>query len=202
MRNADSLTLTIDLEKLAEQVKFGDSVAVNGICLTAAKILHSNVSFDVSAETLAKSNLAKLNPSAKVNVELAIKPDQRFGGHFVLGHADGTATIRSITSKNNFWDIEFTAEPELFSQLVPKGSVALEGISLTIAKLNPDSFTVAIIPETWNNTNLKYKNTKDKLNIEIDIITKTIKSQLDNLMKAQNIPENKLTIDKLKSLGF
>jgi riboflavin synthase len=203
VKNADSLTLTVDLEKLAGQVKIGDSVAVNGVCLTAVKIRNPNISFDVSSETLAKSSLAKLTSSAKVNIELAMKPDQRFGGHFVLGHADGTAAIRSVNSKNNFWDFEFTTEPELLSQLVPKGSVALDGISLTIAQLNLDSFTVAIIPETWNNTTLKYKKPNDQLNIEIDIITKTIKQQLDNMLgNTDNPTQDSLTIEKLKNLGF
>lgn len=190
--------LTIDLGKLAEESKIGDSIAINGVCLTVAQLRGSLADFEVSGETLTKSTLGKLKSSSQVNTELAVKATDRFGGHFVLGHIDGIATIKAIRQQGQFADIKFAANPKLLAQMVVKGSVAVDGISLTIANMNKDSFSASIIPETLKKTTLGRAKTGDTVNIETDIITKTIKKQLEKILPT----EQRLTAERLKELGF
>jgi riboflavin synthase len=197
-RSAESMVLTIDLGKPADESKTGDSIAINGACLTIARLQGSLASFDVSAETLAKSTLGKLKPSSEVNVERSLKANDRFGGHFVLGHVDGTATIDAIDKSGEFANIKFAAKTELLDAIVVKGSVAVDGISLTIAAVDIKSFSVSIIPETLKRTTLGKAKIGDFVNIETDIIVKTIKRQLDEILpKKQG-----LTAEKLRQLGY
>jgi riboflavin synthase len=191
-------SLVIDLGKIADDCKPGDSVAINGACLTMTKLDGPLASFDLSAETLAKSTLGNLKSSSEVNIERAIKPTDRFGGHFVLGHVDGTATIEAIGRGNEFADMKFKAGPELLEAMVVKGSVAVDGVSLTIASLDGDSFSVAIIPETLKRTTLSRANIGDFVNIETDIIVKTVKRQLERILPKKQ----PLTAERLRQLGF
>ena len=191
-------SLAIDLGGIANECKLGDSIAINGACLTIARLEGSLASFDISAETLEKSNISRLTSSSEVNIERAMKPSDRFGGHFVLGHVDGTATIKAIEKQNAFTHWTFTAGPELLEGMVMKGSVAVNGISLTIARLDNNSFSVAIIPETLRRTTLHKANIGDSVNIEIDIIVKTIKRQLEEILPKKQ----SLTAEKLRELGF
>jgi len=197
-RTAGGLLLTIDLGKLADETKISDSIAINGVCLTVTKLTAHLVSFDLSGETLEKSTLGTLKPASTVNAERAIKATDRFGGHFVQGHIDGTATIKQIDRRGDFADIRFSAEPELLDQMIVKGSVAVDGISLTIANMNENSFSIAIIPETMEKTTLGTAKIGDHVNIETDIIVKTIKKQLEKILPQ----EQKLTVERLKELGF
>jgi riboflavin synthase len=197
-KSGGSAALTIDLGQLANQAKTGDSIAINGSCLTASKLAGASATFDVSGETLAKTTLGKLAPGAKVNIELALRADDRFGGHFVLGHVDGSATIKKIENKGDFSTFTFTAPKDLLDQMVPKGSVAIDGISLTIAELNPDGFTVAIIPQTLKETTLGQAKITAQVNIEIDIITKTVRRYLEKDIP----PKGNLTIKDLQQQGF
>jgi len=197
-RSGGGLLLTIDLDKIANDSKIGDSIAINGVCLTIAKLEGSLASFDLSAETLSKSALGKLKPSSEVNVERALKPTDRFGGHFVQGHIDGTATIETIDRRGEFADIKFAAETELLESMVVKGSVAIDGISLTITNIDRNSFSVAIIPETLKKTTLGKAKIGDCVNIETDIIVKTIKRQLEKILPKKQT----LTAEKLRELGF
>lgn len=197
-RSAESMVLTIDLGDLANESKTGDSIAINGACLTIAKLQGSLAGFDVSAETLAKSMLGKLKPSSEVNVERSLKASDRFGGHFVLGHIDGTATVDAIDKSGEFANIKFAAKAELLEAIVIKGSVAVDGISLTIATVDIKSFSVSVIPETTKRTTLGKAKIGDFVNIETDIIVKTIKRQLDEILpKKQG-----LTAEKLRQLGY
>lgn len=197
-RSAGSMVLTIDLGVLADESKTGDSIAINGACLTIAKLQGNLASFDVSAETLAKSTLGKLKPSSEVNVERSLKASDRFGGHFVLGHVDGTATVDTIDKSGEFANIKFAAKAELLEAIVVKGSVAVDGISLTIATVDIKSFGVSVIPETLKRTTLSKIKIGDYVNIETDIIVKTIKKQLDEILpKKQG-----LTAEKLRQLGY
>lgn len=189
--------MVIDLQQLAEQTKIGDSIAINGVCLTVAKLANGLAAFDLSGETLAKTNLGKLTPGQAVNVELSLRADDRFGGHFVLGHIDGTAKIRKIDKKADFATFAFSAPKNLLEQLIPKGSVAVDGISLTIAELNAEGFSVAVIPQTLKQTTLAEAKINQTVNLEIDIITKTVKKHLENLL-----PHNDLTIEGLRQQGF
>jgi riboflavin synthase len=183
---------------MATENRIGDSIAVNGVCLTVTRIEGAIASFDVSAETLAKSTLSKLRPASQVNIERAMKATDRFGGHFVQGHIDGTATIAAIDKHGEYSDIRFAAGAELLDTMVVKGSVAVDGISLTIANIDQNGFRIAIIPETLRRTTLGSARTGDCVNIETDIIVKTVKRQLENIL-----PKAKpLTAERLKQLGF
>jgi len=193
--------LWVDLGKSAEGVKIGDSIAVNGVCLTVAGLDGNTAEFDVSGETLAKSALGRLKPLSAVNIERALRPTDRLGGHFVQGHIDGTATIKSIDRHGPFADIDFALEPELLEQMVVKGSVAVDGISLTIASINRNDFRSAIIPETLAKTTLGRAKIGETVNVEIDIIAKTVKRQFESTLG--ELPQKQtLTIEKLKELGF
>ena len=192
------MLLTVDLGELAGDGRIGDSIAINGACLTIARLEGGLATFELSGETLARSTLGKLKPSSQVNVERAIRAADRFGGHFVQGHIDGTAIIKAIDKRGQFADMKFAAEPGLLNAMVVKGSVAVDGISLTIAGIDPNSFTVALIPETLNKTTLSQVKIGDEVNIETDIIVKTIKTQLEKIL-----PQTQsLTAEKLKELGF
>lgn len=195
---AHSSVLAVDLGALAAESKTGDSVAVNGVCLTVVGIEGTIASFDVSAETLAKSTLGVLRPSSQVNIERAMRATDRFGGHFVQGHIDGTATLAAIDRHGKYADLRFAAGTELLDTMVVKGSVAVDGVSLTIADIDHNGFTIAIIPETLKRTTLSKARIGDCVNIETDIIVKTVKRQLENI-----VPKTEpLTAERLRQLGF
>ncbi|MBN1795402.1 MAG: riboflavin synthase [Sedimentisphaerales bacterium] len=197
-RTGDSLKLSVDISSLAGQSKAGDSIAVNGACLTVTAVNGVVADFDVSGETLGKSNLGEINSGSVVNIERAMKADGRFGGHFVQGHVDGTAKIEKIAQEGEFWRIRFGADKNLLGQMVNKGSVAVDGISLTIASMNDKGFEVAVIPETFRKTTLGKAKIGDLVNIEIDLIVKVIQKQLSNILPAKE----GLTLEKLQDLGF
>ena len=202
-----AMRLSVDLGKLApasnkrgqaDESKIGDSIAINGVCLTVAKLDGNLAEFDVSSETLKKSALGKLKPASQVNTELSMKATDRFGGHIVQGHIDGVATIKAIDRQGQFANIKFAADSELLGQMVVKGSVAVDGISLTVADMDQTSFSAAIIPETLEKTTLGKAKIGDVVNIETDIIAKIIKKQLDKILP----PAEKLSVERLKELGF
>ncbi|MHC4076129.1 MAG: riboflavin synthase [Planctomycetota bacterium] len=196
--SSGQMVLSVDLGPLADDIKTGDSIAVNGACLTVTKLAGTAASFDISSETLERSALGTLQAGWQVNVERALKPSGRLGGHIVQGHIDGTGLIRQVDEKGRFRDIKFSAAPDLLDQMVIKGSVAVDGVSLTIADIDQDSFSVSVIPESLKKTTLGQAKIGGKVNIETDIIVKIIKKQLDNILpKKQD-----LTIEKLKELGF
>ena len=193
-----AMLLTVDLGELAHDAKIGDSIAINGVCLTISQISGSCAGFEVSSETLARTTLGGLRPQAKVNAESALKPTDRFGGHFVQGHIDGTATVRAIERHGQSADIKFAAGPELLSQMVVKGSVAVDGVSLTIAAMDRTAFTVALIPQTLRATTFGAVRVGDPVNIETDIIVKTVQKQLKNMLPQTG----QLSVERLKELGF
>jgi riboflavin synthase len=190
--------LTVDLGRLAGESKIGDSIAISGACLTVSRLAGNLATFDVSGETLAKSNLGGLTAGSKVNVELSMKIGDRFGGHIVLGHIDGVAKIKAIDKRGEFADIRFECGEELLDLMVVKGSVAVDGISLTIAGMEGTSFRVAIIPETLKRTTLGEARIGSVVNIETDIISKIIKKQLEGILPRGQT----LTAERLKELGF
>jgi riboflavin synthase len=195
--SAGAMKLAVDLAAPARGCKTGDSIAINGVCLTITKITGTIVDFDISGETLAKTTLGSLRAGAFVNIERALAADGRFGGHFVLGHIDGTAVIKKIEKKGRFSNMIFTVDKELLDCIIPKGSVAVDGVSLTVSELNKDSFIVALIPETLSRTTLGKAKVGDKVNIETDCIVKAVKKHLEQIM-----PKQGLTIEKLHDLGF
>ena len=190
--------IVVDVNDIVAGVRLGDSIAVNGVCLTVSNVQGTIVDFDVSGETLVKTGIGRLSASAKVNLERAMPADGRFGGHIVQGHVDGVGKVRSIDRKGEFYDVWFSVGKELADEMVPKGSVAVNGVSLTAAQMDADGFKVAVIPTTWNETTFSTMSVGDEVNIETDIIIKTVKKQLGNILPSGG----GLTIDKLRECGF
>jgi riboflavin synthase len=191
-------SLVVDLGELAKDCKTGDSVAVSGVCLTVTRLQGTTAAFGLSPETLERSTLGMLRPAAKVNIERAMSPTDRLGGHIVQGHVDGIGTIKVVRRLGDFADIEFVAELELLGQMVPKGSVAVDGVSLTIAGISPESFRVAAIPETLNRTTLGNAYTGGRVNIEIDILVKIVRRQLEAILPQKE----SLTVERLRQMGY
>lgn len=197
-RASEGGSLAVDLGSLAEGCRSGDSLAISGVCLTVTRLEGSVATFALSPETLAKSTLATLKPSSKVNVERAMAATARFGGHIVQGHVDGTGTVRAVKKLGEFADIEFGAPAEVLEQMVPKGSVAIDGVSLTIAGLGDAGFRVAAIPETLGRTTLGSARIGDKVNIEVDILVKIVRRQLETLLPK----DGPLTVERLRQMGY
>jgi riboflavin synthase len=156
----------------------GDSIAVNGVCLTALDIKPDSFAADVSRETLHRSTLGRLRPGAPVNLERAVTPETRLGGHIVQGHVDGRGQFLAVEDLGESWTLRIKCPTELARYLVYKGSVAVEGISLTIAGLTDEYFEIAIIPKTWEVTNLSQLQPGDDVNIEVDVIGKYVERLL------------------------
>ncbi len=172
-KRKDSIFVFSTKSDFLKQLKKGDSVAVNGVCLTLISPPKKN-SFcvEVMPETLKRTNLGDLKIGDYVNLELPLRPNTFLSGHFVQGHVDGKGTICDIKKEKNSWIFKFKAKREILKYLVQKGSVAVNGISLTVIDVKKDFFTVGIIPHTWKNTQLQFSKIGDKVNIEVDIISK------------------------------
>ncbi|NLE30280.1 MAG: riboflavin synthase [Phycisphaerae bacterium] len=167
--------LMIDLGELASQVTAGGSVATNGVCLSAVSFSGSVVGFDVVYETLSRTNLGRLSPGDVVNLEPAMRMSDRIEGHFVLGHVDTTCRITRLEDEGTGKRLTLEVDDPAVSQyIVPKGSVALDGVSLTVASVKGDSFSVALIPTTLENTTLPTKSVGAVLNLETDILVKAV----------------------------
>lgn len=168
----------ISSEKLLNDIKIGDSVAVNGVCLTVFEKLNEYFKVEAVEETIKKTNLGNLKTGDRVNLELSLKLGDRLGGHIVLGHVDTTGVIENILKLKNSWIFEIKFPIEFRKYIIPKGSIAVDGISLTIAEVDDSKFKVSIIPFTWENTNLKFKRSGDRVNLEFDFFGKYIESFL------------------------
>jgi riboflavin synthase len=162
-------------------VALGDSIAVNGVCLTAITFDAASFTADVSGETLSRTTLGDLTVGSRVNLEKALIPTTRLGGHLVSGHVDGTATVAGIRDEGNARIFTFTAEPALTRQMIQRGSVAIDGISLTLIAVEEGRFSVSIIPHTLQVTNLGQRRLGDTVNIETDLIGKYVLSFLEPL---------------------
>ena len=178
-RGAHSCVLTISGDVIFSDLKIGDSVAVNGVCLTAAHINGKTFSADVMAETMRRSNLGMLIKGSRVNLERAMSAQGRFGGHIVSGHIDGTGILTSARREENAVWLTVTVDEDLMRYIVMKGSVALDGISLTVAKVFKDALCVSVIPHTGAETTLLEKRPGDKINIECDIIGKYVEKLIN-----------------------
>ena len=164
---------------LAGALAAGDSLAVNGVCLTVVRTSGGRAFADVSPETLRLTTLGALKPGAVVNLERPLRADARVGGHFVQGHVDGTGRIETIVAEGESYRMTVTFPPELDRFVVHKGSIAVDGISLTIAALDGNRFDVQIVPFTWEHTNLHTAAIADAVNIECDILGKYVVRALD-----------------------
>lgn len=178
----------------------GDSIAVNGVCLTALNIKPDGFAADVSNETLNRSTLGNLKIGSKVNLERAVTPSTRLGGHIVQGHVDARGRFLEAEQDGDFWTVRIAYPKSVGQYLVYKGSVSVEGISLTIADLSDDSFGIAVIPKTWELTNLSALKNGDAVNLEVDVIAKYVERiMLYGKGAAKN---EEITIEKLNKLGF
>ncbi len=175
----------------------GESIAVNGVCLTVAALGGASFEADVSPETLRRSNLGELRPGDAVNLERALRPVDRLGGHFVLGHVDAAGRLSSRSAQGGFEVLRFESPDEVTRYLVEKGSVAVDGVSLTVAGLDPRGFSVAVIPHTLERTNLPGRRPGDRVNLEADVLAKYVERLLGGRK-----PSEGLTLDTLARSGF
>ena len=175
--NRSAAKMKIKLDRIAKGLKVGDSVAINGVCLTAVNISKGITEFEMIGETIKKTNLGSLERGDQVNIERSLKVGERLEGHFVLGHVDGVGIISKIEKQTNQVQIWIKIPKELSKHVIKKGSITVDGISLTIVDKLKDQFSVSIIPHTMQITNLGYKKIGDKVNIETDILGKYILSE-------------------------
>ena len=174
----ENARIVIAARVVIDGTNHGDSISVNGVCLTALDIQPDSFAADVSRETLLRSTLGRLRPGTPVNLERAVTPATRLGGHIVQGHVDARGQLAGIEDHGESWTVRITYPKEIARYLVFKGSVAVEGISLTIAALTDDYFEIAIIPKTWEVTNLSHLNPGEDVNIEVDVLGKYIEKLL------------------------
>ena len=196
LKNLRGGRIEISCATVLEDVKIGDSINTNGICLTVVEFGEDFFSADVMPETLRKTSLAELNRGGLVNLERALKLGDRFGGHIVSGHIDGVGKILSIRAEGNALLIDVAAESRLLRQIAPKGSVALDGISLTVVDAGAESFSVSMIPHTREVTNFKGKRVGSPVNIETDVLAKYV----ERLLNFKATPD--LTMNLLEANGF
>lgn len=199
-RGAKSSVLTISGDVIFDDMGLGDSIAVNGVCLTVTRFADKRFDADVMNETLSRSSLGDLALGSRVNLERAMPMNGRFGGHIVSGHIDGVGTVAEITRDDNAIWYRIAVNPEVMRYIVEKGSVALDGISLTVAKLSQGDFSVSIIPHTVENTVLSQKKVGDIINVENDVIGKYVERLMSN--KQPDEQQSSITLEFLSKHGF
>ena len=177
-KNSNSAKLKINCAKVLENILLGDSVAVNGVCLTAVNFGADYFEADVSHETLLKSSLKNISTGAVLNLERALTLSSRLGGHLVQGHVEATGILKNITKYGEFYKVFIEYPNELDKYIVEKGSIAIDGISLTVVNVVNNTFEVAVIPHTFENTNLKYRKNGDIINLETDIIARYVEKMI------------------------
>ena len=196
-RRGPGARIAVDLGELAAAAEHGDSICINGICLTVAEKAGTVCEFDAVAETLSRSTLGELRPGDNVNVEPSLRVGDQLGGHFVLGHVDGIGVITGITPVGEGVVMKVSEDAALAAQMVPKGSVAVDGVSLTVVDVAADYFTCALIPTTLKDTTLAANKLATKVNIETDILGKLVARRLGRASGPSD-----LTLEKLKEAGF
>jgi riboflavin synthase len=196
--------LTIRGRKVTKGSQIGDSIAVNGVCLTATSISGDVFTADVMAESMRRTALGSLKAGSKVNLERAMAADGRFGGHIVSGHIDGTGTIRSMVQEDNAVWVCIEAGPEILRLVIEKGSIAIDGISLTVAYVDDECFKVSVIPHTGSETTLLEKKPGDKVNLENDVIGKYVEKLLryGNAQTDKKQRKTDITMSFLAENGF
>ena len=196
---AGGLSIKIGAIKILDDISINDSICVDGVCLTVTNFDNSGFWVDAVGATLEKSTFASVRPSSYVNLERSVRLNDRLGGHLVQGHVNGIGTISEIQKLGENYLLQITVPENLKKYLIREGSIAVNGISLTIADLDKNLISISIIPHTWQNTNLRHKKVNDKVNIEIDVLAKYVEKLLtkDNSGSEKNITEN-----WLKEIGY
>jgi riboflavin synthase len=202
-KRGEGVRIRVEARVVGDGTHEGDSIAVNGVCLTALDVGEGSFAADGSRETLQRSTLGNLRAGSFVNLERAVTPATRLGGHIVQGHVDARGRFLSAESHGGSWTVRIGYPREMARYLVFKGSVAVEGISLTVAALAEDHFEIAVIPKTWAVTNLSRLRPGDDVNLEADIIAKYVERILAVGKAADEKPQaSTLTLEKLADLGF
>lgn len=191
-------SIRISAEKVLEGTEVGDSIATNGVCLTVAELGEGFFVADTMPETLKRSSLGKLRIGSPVNLERALKLDSRLGGHIVTGHIDGTGNVLSVTKDTNAYVIRIGASRDILRYVVEKGSIAIDGISLTVAAVTASDFTVSIIPHTFESTDLSDKTVGSEVNLECDIIGKYV----EKMVSSEASSEEPVSLSFLAENGF
>ena len=202
VKSVQSKVITIEASKIFDDLHLGDSVAVNGTCLTVSSFDNKIFNADVTQETLNRTNLGSLKNGSKVNLERAMTLSGRFGGHIVSGHIDGVGSIKSMKKDDNAIILTIEVPRQLMKYIVEKGSVAVDGISLTVASLTDNTFSIAVIPHTLKETVLYYKKEGDKVNIENDVIGKYVERLLTFKEDNDDSKKSNITMDFLLKNGF
>lgn len=203
----DSGSVQIKASRVLEGTKIGDSIAVNGVCLTVTSMQGGSFTADVMPETLRRTNLGKLSIGAEVNLERAMAAGGRFGGHIVSGHIDGTGVINSLKPEQNAVWVSISASPDILHLIVEKGSICIDGISLTVAYVDDKEFRVSIIPHTGSETTLLGKKAGDIVNLENDIVGKYIEKLIQPYSgsakgNSGSSQSSRLTMEFLNEYGF
>lgn len=191
--------LAVSSSQLVKELKTGDSIAISGVCLTAVEITDNSLAFDLAEETWNRTSFSRIKEGALVNLELPMRADGRFGGHIVQGHVDGRGeflALEPIADTDNYW-LRIQIPPELARYVIFKGSISIEGISLTVAGIEGAKITVAIIPHTVEMTNLKSLKRGDPVNLEVDMIAKYVEKMMQG-----DSANSSLTIERLVEAGF
>lgn len=200
VRQKDSATLTVLASKVLEGTQIGDSISVNGICLTVTSLLSGGFTADIMHETLNRSSLAGLAANTNVNLERAMSANGRFGGHIVSGHVDGTGTITNITRDSNAIWFTIRTTPYIMRHIVEKGSITIDGISLTVANVRTSDFAISAIPHTVEHTILKERKIGSVVNLETDILGKYVERFLNH--SERQTPQSSVTSELLLQHGF
>lgn len=200
VRGMKSAQITIKAKKILEGIKLGDSISTNGVCLTVIDFSQSSFTVDVMPETMRRSNLKNLKLGSKVNLERALKLGDRFGGHMVSGHIDGVGVIRALDEEDNATWVSIEASSDIIKYIINKGSIAVDGTSLTVANADDKHFKVSIIPLTKEETTLLSKQIGDEVNLECDMVGKYI----ERLMTFNQViqPEKSIDLNFLRENGF
>lgn len=195
----DGARIVVQAPTILADAKIGDSIAVNGVCLTVVGKTASTFAADVSAETLRRTSLKQIKQNSKVNLERPMTPSARFGGHIVQGHVDAMGEFLFAKAEGEGWIVRISFPPQLGKYIVEKGSITVDGISLTVAALGDDWFEIAVIPHTWKVTNLATLRPGDAVNLEVDLIAKYVERMLQPY---QGQAKSGLTLEKLREMGY
>lgn len=202
-QTGESIVMTIDAKKILKDVQLGDSIAVNGVCLTVTSFTEKQFTVDVMPETVKATSLRSLKRSSKVNLERAMAASGRFGGHFVSGHADGLGVIKSKKPVDNAIYYEIEVSNDILQYVIYKGSITVDGTSLTVFGLSENSFTISLIPHTTSETIIGLKGTGDIVNVECDMLGKYIEHFLSNRFNgSQSKRKSTITSQFLEDNGF
>jgi riboflavin synthase len=194
--------LEVSARKVTRETKRGDSIAVNGVCLTAVDLGSDWLAADVSAETLRRTSLNSMQAGTRVNLERPLMPSTRLGGHIVQGHVDGTGRFAGARAEGDGWIVRIEFPAGLARYIVEKGSIAVDGISLTVATMGEEWCSIAIIPHTWKVTNLSALAPGSVVNLEVDVIAKYVERMMQAYFKQPGELAGGLTIEKLGELGY